>query len=227
MISYQQQKHCSGVPAFVLTSDYLSKKPRLGFKNPKPQNRIGLDPLRSVDMPRKNYDVKVGCTSGACYVSSDPIGLAGGINTYGYVGGNPVNFVDPTGEFAQVAVPVIGGVIAIGACENVSDAIRHAIDNWSNPFSQPPIISPFPTIPGMNNDNDDSGESCDTPPKVNPWEWHDAPDYPGDQDFDKKRKNCQALKNSILKTCSSLSGRKMFACFQAAQTSYNQCMQQD
>ncbi|MEE9328370.1 MAG: RHS repeat-associated core domain-containing protein [Cocleimonas sp.] len=174
------------------------------------------------------YDSSVGR-----YVTSDPIGLAGGINTYGYVGGNPVNFVDPTGEFAQVAVPVIGGAIAIGACylsgacENASDAIRHAIDNWSNPFSQPPIISPFPTIPGMNNDNDDSGESCDTPPKVNPWEWHDAPDYPGDQDFDKKRKNCQALKNSILKTCSSLSGRKMFACFQAAQTSYNQCMQQD
>ena len=86
------------------------------------------------------------------YDQSDRIGLRGGINTYAYVGNNPVNMVDPDGRLAQVLIPGAAAGAGVAAiicatnpqlCKKVVQGCVDAINRMFNEAS----------------DNSDGGES--------------------------------------------------------------------
>lgn len=65
------------------------------------------------------------------YISSDPIGLVGGLNTYSYVGANPLSFIDPLGlyswpEFIEDATNAsagFGDTITFGLTDRIRDQL--------------------------------------------------------------------------------------------------------
>lgn len=77
-------------------------------KNAEYGRTVSLDQIGGLNLgfPGQYYDAETGFwqngfrdydSASGRYLQSDPLGLAAGLNTYAYVGANPVSFVDPLG----------------------------------------------------------------------------------------------------------------------------------
>ncbi len=81
------------------------------------------------------------------FITSDPIGLRGGLNTYTYVRNNPLRYIDPWGLFDIIVSdpggrtgPAYGGTISITGESGQSVTVPGS--SWPNPTNPSPGIAP-------------------------------------------------------------------------------------
>jgi RHS repeat-associated protein len=184
------------------------------------------------------------------YLQSDPLGFSSGRwSTYAYAGSNPLNRIDPLGlqdvgdnylSTPQVGGPPRGslgcmvgvGVVVVGAavlCAPTGPGEAICVPAAGIGAAAVLGCAGGAVMSGTMNEaaEDNEKDNVISFPKQNVRPWLICPpngNQGDDDEDDRKKKNCQALKQSILNTCSGLSGIKQMKCFQAADESYQQCM---
>jgi len=172
------------------------------------------------------------------YLQSDPTGLAGGLGLYTYVSNSPLLMVDPFGLQEYGYNPPnsggskpprmgVGCVIGIGVV--VAGAAIACAPSGPGEAVCIPAAGVFAAGAlgcaggaAVANATDDSNDN------VIPFPRPMSRSFPGTcppEDNNDREKRCNAVKQSILATCASLRGKKQMYCFQAAQDTYNKCME--
>lgn len=159
-----------GRPEFVTNS---TKSVVWNSQNNAFENMPGVDSIGNfnVGFPGQYYDIESGTdynyfrtydsTTGR-YLQGDPIGLLGGLNSYAYVRGNPVGFIDPLGLKDEPFDPdthdprrSVPGTRTIFGETDPSEIYNCHSDAWHGRKGDPSDKRNFPELPRWDNFPDD------------------------------------------------------------------------